>query len=81
MLGAMGSNNKTVKISVRLLDEGTSVFRPTLALDLRDGLFRILPTSDYDPENETWEFVPGSIVRAEMRASGSGEFLIAVAAN
>jgi hypothetical protein len=32
-----------VKIYVRLIDEGTGVFRPTEALDLGNGLLEILP--------------------------------------
>ena len=67
-----------VRIHVRLLDEGTEVSRPTEALNLGNGLFRILPSRDYDPEDESWEFPPGSIVRCEKRLGSSGEYLLAV---
>ena len=67
-------------IYIRLLDEGTEVFRPTEALDLGDGLFRVLPTADYDSEDETWEFPPGSVVRSKRRRDNSGEYLLAVRA-
>ena len=50
-------------IYVPLLDEGTPTCRPTQAIDLGKGLYKILPTPDYDPEDKTWEYLPGSIVR------------------
>jgi hypothetical protein len=75
----MDSNTKNkVKIYVRLLGEGTDVSRPTQALDLGDGLFRLEATPDYDPESESWEFVPGSEVRGEVRASDLGPYLLAM---
>ena len=54
---------KEVEIYVRLLGEGTEVSRPTRALALGDGRFRLEATADYDPEVETWD---------------SGEYMIAV---
>jgi hypothetical protein len=69
-----------VTIYVRLLDEGTDVSRPTEALDLGDGLLKLLPTPDYDSKDETWEFLPGSVVRCEKRYGNSGEYLLAVTA-
>jgi hypothetical protein len=69
-----------VKIYVRLIDEGTDVSRPTEALDLGNGLLELLPTPDYDSEDETWEFRPGAVVRCEKRQGGSGEYLLAVRA-
>jgi hypothetical protein len=41
-----------VKIFVYLLGEGTDVWRPTDAVSIGDGLFKILPTPGYDPEDE-----------------------------
>src|SRR5437868_6261221 len=78
MSAAMDSGTKKLVIFVRLLDEGTEVARPTEAIDLGDGLFELLPTPDYSPENEVWEFPPGSTVRAEKRKDYTGEYLIAV---
>lgn len=76
----MDSSTNLVKVYVRLLKEGTEVSRPTQALNLGDGTFRLLPTSDYDPEDEEWEFLPGSIVHAQRRQDGDGEYLLAVKA-
>ena len=68
-----------VEIYVRLLDEGTECSRPTRAVDLGNGLFKVLPTPDYDPADEIWEFPPDSIVRSETRRSEGKEILLAIA--
>jgi len=65
-----------VPIYVRLLDEGTECSRPTQAERLENDLFTILPTPDYNAEDEHWEFPPGSIVRA-VTVAGK-EYLLAV---
>jgi hypothetical protein len=67
-----------ITLYVRLLDEGTDVTRPTQAEELTGGYFRVLSSPDYDPEDEHWEFPPGSIVRAESRELRDDEFLLAV---
>jgi hypothetical protein len=71
--------SQTVEIHIRLLHEGTECSRPTQALDLGNGLFKVLPTSNYDPEDEVWEFPPDSIVRSQVRRAEGKEFLLAVA--
>jgi len=53
-----------IPIYVRLLDEGTECSRPTQAERIGNDLFKLLPTPDYNSEDEHWEFPPGSIVRA-----------------
>lgn len=53
---------KTIKLYVQLLDEGVPTMRPTRAEALNNGLYKLLPTEDYDPEDEVWEFLPGAIV-------------------
>ncbi|MHB1457635.1 MAG: hypothetical protein ACYC0V_12045 [Armatimonadota bacterium] len=52
-------------IYIQLLDEGTPTWRPTTGEKKREGVYRVLPTDNYDPEDETWEFLPGTIVRCE----------------
>ena len=74
----MKSDGSRVKIFVYLLQEGTDARRPTEAVSTGDGLFKILPTPDYDLEGEIWEFPPGSIVRSETRQGDSGEYIVAV---
>lgn len=71
----------TTTIFIRLLDEGTEVFRPTEAEILEGGIFKLLPTSDYDPEDEHWEFILGTVVRGVPRKLEGGDVLIAVGLN
>ena len=68
-------------IYIRLLDEGTEVFRPTSAEPAGDGLFKVLPTSNYNPQDEKWEFVPGSLVKCVNRKLEGEEALVAVNAH
>ena len=75
----MTKENRVVEICVRLLDEGTDVSRPTQGAILGDGLFELLPTDNYDPDDEHWEFLPGSIVRATEVLDGDRIHLIATA--
>ena len=60
----------TVTVYVQLLEEGTDTIRPTQAIPLGGDLYKLLPTMNYDPEDEIWEFVPGSVVRCK-RSSGA----------
>lgn len=71
---------KSVVIHVQLLDEGTFVARPTEAVAVGGGLYRLLPTPDYDPAIETWEFPPGALVRVKSRTDENGKYFMAVKA-
>jgi hypothetical protein len=62
------------------LNEGTEVSRPTEALNLGNGLYKILPTPDYDSEDEVWEFLPNAVVRCEVRHEKGGTHLLAIEA-
>ena len=68
----------TTTVYVRLLDEGTDVFRPTLADLTPDGFYKLRPTEDYDSEDERWEFLPGQVVRCELVKLPGGERVGAV---
>ena len=74
----MQAGEQRVTIYVKLLNEGVDVARPIEAVRLSDEHFRLLPTPDYDPEYEEWEFPPSSIVSAERQCWSSGEILVAV---
>ena len=66
----------TVEIYVNLLEDGTPRSRPAQAQVLENGLFKLLPTENYDPDDEHWEFPPGSIVRGrEVRRDGKSTLL------
>ena len=68
-----------VRVYVRLLEEGPPVSRPTQAIQLTDTLYKLLPSPGYDPADEKWEFLPGTIVRVEKHHGSAGEYLLAVA--
>jgi hypothetical protein len=69
-----------VVVYVRLLDEGTDVWRPVRATALPDGTFRFQEPSGYDPDAETWEFPPLTKVRCATKKFMDGdEGLVAVA--
>lgn len=72
---AVALNIKT--ICVKLLDEGIRTAKETRALFLGDGLYCVLSAPDYDPEDEHWEFIPGSIVRCTMEKWSDKELLTA----
>jgi hypothetical protein len=67
-----------IELHVRLLNPGTEVFRPTRALKLGGGLFKLVASPDYDPGHEMWEHLPGSTVRVELHRGTKGDFPIAV---
>lgn len=69
----------TREVSVRLLNEALPTTRRTMAVELGDNWFKLLPTKDYDPEDEVWEFPPESIVRCEVRPNpGNPDIFLAV---
>ena len=66
-------------VYVRLLDEGTDVWRPVGATLLPDGTFRLQEPDDYDSNAERWEFPPSTKVRCVTRKfTDGGEGLVAV---
>lgn len=69
-------NQKTIEVYVVLLEEGTDTIRGTQAIDLGNGLFKLLPTPWYDPEDEIWEFLPGSVVRIKDWEDAHGNPLL-----
>lgn len=50
------------EIYIRLLNEGTLVYRPVLAVQVRPLIFKVPGDNIFDPENEEWEFLPGTLV-------------------
>ena len=62
MSEAMGSFTDASLVYVPLQGEGTDVCRPTRAVARGGMRFELLATDNYDPEDEVWEFPPGSVV-------------------
>lgn len=78
MSEATGLGTETCLVYVRLLGEGTVVFRPVKAVFLGPCEYKILPLDDYDPEEEEWEFAPGTFVRTERRILADGDRDVAI---
>ena len=73
----MVSPTRTIQIFIPLLNEGTDVLRPTQGQVLGSNEVEVLPTPDYDPTVEEWEFPPGSKVRWVTEMRGGRELLVA----
>lgn len=68
----------TTEIHIELLDEGSPVLRPTEGVEEGNGIFRVLPTADYNSEDEIWAFPPGSLVVCERKQlKWGGEIIVA----
>jgi hypothetical protein len=74
----MSFSRSFIELHVRLLNDGTEVFRPTRALKLGGGLFKLVAPPGYDPADERWEHLPGATVRVELHHGVTGDFPIAV---
>jgi hypothetical protein len=77
MSAEMASSSSVLTIYIPLLNEGTPVVRPTQAVKLGENLYRVLPTQDYDPNDEEWGFPPGSVVECVLETRSGREVLVA----
>lgn len=77
MSAAMDSSINAVELYVPLLDEGTNVLRPTTGLLLGENVVQVLPTNDYDPSIEAWQFPPGSKVKCVTETRSGRQLLVA----
>lgn len=59
-------------VYVQLMNEGTRSYRPAPYITLGHDLVRLLAHPDYCPEDEEWEFKPGSIVRVAWKSLNPG---------
>lgn len=66
------------RIYVRLLNEGTEVWRPTMGRPVSPGTFEVLATSDFETASEEWEFAPGTHVLCTWPRLSDGPALVAV---
>lgn len=64
------------EIDVGLHDEGVEVWRPVEAEHLHGSVHRIA-SQPYDPEVESWQFVPGDEVVCELIESSERRILAA----
>ena len=77
MSAETASSTSALTIYVPLLNEGTSVVRPTQGVKLGESVYRVLHTKDHDPNDEEWEFAPGSIVECFPETRSGQELLVA----
>lgn len=61
---------------MKLLDEGTDVWRPVDAKKVSEDVYQLVGTND---DSEKWEYPTGSVVRVETREFASGTDVVAVA--
>ena len=61
----MGIPMSEVTIYIPLLEEGVWTARPTQAEVIKDNVYKVLPTADYSPEEEKWEYLPGTFVHCK----------------
>lgn len=76
MSAATASSTDAAIVYVRLLDEGTDVWRPVEAERLGATTYRL--SAQPRPADETWSFQPGDIVVVELQDAAE-DHLMAVA--
>ena len=69
---------RNIAVYVRLLGEGTDVYRPVPAKPLSSSVYVLGGQELYDPGDEEWEFLPDSNVRVETRTLSGESVLVAI---
>lgn len=65
-------------IYVQLLEEGTKVYRPVPACKIENNLYEVGGFEIYDPEDEIWEFTPGTCVLVKEQSLDGKNVLVAI---
>ncbi len=65
-------------IYIQLLNEGTEVYRPVPAIKIKNNIYKLQGFDIYNPEDEIWEFSPGTYVQVEKRNLDGENVLIAI---
>lgn len=66
------------KIYVKLVNEGSVTYRPVPSSKVSDNIYKLMGFDIYDIEDETWEFLPGTLVLTEKKELGGKLVLVAV---
>lgn len=66
------------EIYIQLLGEGTKVYRPVSASKIDANVYRVEGSEVYDPDDEEWEFKPGTIVIVEPKKLEEKLVLVAI---
>ena len=64
-------------IYVKLLGEGTIVYRPVSAIKIESNIYKLEGHDIYNTENETWEFEPGTQVVVQSKSLEGQSLLVA----
>ena len=73
----MREKSAVTTIYVYILDEGTTVWRPVDATRVQENIYQI-NRENAIPVTETWQFMPGDIVRCEETELSEGKCLVAI---
>jgi hypothetical protein len=73
------SSTERRTVYVRLMGEGTEVYRPTEARVVGEETVMLLAPAGYDPDDEQWEFPPGTTVYCVTRNLRGQHVFVAVA--
>lgn len=65
-------------IYIQLLEEGTKVYRPVPAIEIESNIYEVQGFEIYDPEDEAWEFTPGTYVLVEEQNLDGENVLVAI---
>jgi hypothetical protein len=65
-------------IYVKLLDEGTDVYRAVPAIKINENVYKLEGINLYDPSDEKWEFLPESYVDVAERIFNNEKALVAI---
>jgi hypothetical protein len=65
-------------IYIQLLEEGTKVYRPVPAIEIDINIYEIQGFEIYDPEDEVWEYPPGTYVFVEELNLEGENVLVAI---
>lgn len=65
-------------IYIQLLGEGTIVYRPVPAIEIGENIFQLKGEEIYDPDDEEWEFLPGTKVKVKQKELEGENVLVAI---
>lgn len=65
-------------IYIQLLEEGTKVYKPVPAIEIEKNVYEVQGFEIYDPEDEFWEFLPGTHVLVKEQNLNGERVLVAI---
>lgn len=71
-------NNMKRIIYIQLLNEGSVAYRPVSSYEIGNNIFKVDGSDIYDPDDEEWEFPPGTFVLVEEQIKEGKKVLIAI---